>query len=186
MWIVDNHYTIYKENKAVQERVIIVKKEDYSVITETIEGDFSSATDTELITEVLEVFYQKIYMNRAEKEEIQKLKKINQEQSKQLEKSEDLLTKTNLAMFEMTDKVLTNEEKLDYLYRHLKVEFVAEESEETVEKEEVTEHTETESTEERNTSETTETSEKVSEPETAVEPEKVGDGHAGSSTEATV
>lgn len=182
MWIVDNHYTIYKENKAVQERVIIVKKEDYSVITETIEGDFSSATDTELITEVLEVFYQKIYMNRAEKEEIQKLKKINQEQSKQLEKSEDLLTKTNLAMFEMTDKVLTNEEKLDYLYRHLKVEFVAEDESEAEKKEEEV----TESTEERNTSETTETYEKVSEPETAVEPEKVGDGHAESSTEATV
>lgn len=70
MWKVEHHYSI-QVTTGKAEFISIKREEPYCVITDTLNGDYSKASDELLIHEVLEAFYKTTYINRAETEAFQ-------------------------------------------------------------------------------------------------------------------
>lgn len=78
MYKIQNNYCNRDADGNVVSHTIAIKQdEEYALIERTLAGDFSNKTDDELVEAVLEKFYQDTYLNRAEKESIEELKKLN-------------------------------------------------------------------------------------------------------------
>lgn len=106
MFNIQNHYINKNSDGDIVSHTIAIKRNDeYAFIECTILGRHTDKTDDELVSLVLEKFYQDTYYNRAEKETITQLKDINKKQNKVIENAIKTINMTKNSVFELTEFV---------------------------------------------------------------------------------
>ena len=118
------------EGRVLTTIVSIFSTTSGTIIEVTLQGDFLTKNEDEIVHEALEQFYQDTYPNRAENEKFQKMEKVLKESTEALDTTRKTLAKSIVKEFEYETNFHDIDSKLEFLAKHLNVAYPEIEDEE--------------------------------------------------------
>lgn len=109
------------EGRVLSTIVSIFSTTSGTIIEVTLQGDFLTKNEDEIVHEALEQFYQDTYPNRAENEKFQKMEKVLKESTEALDTTRKTLAKSVIKEFEYETNFHDIDSKLEFLAKHLNV-----------------------------------------------------------------
>lgn len=101
-----------------------------TIIEVTLQGDFLTKNEDEIVHEALEQFYQDTYPNRAENEKFQKMEKVLKESNEALDTTRKTLAQSVVKEFEYDTNFKDIDSKLEFLAKHFNIAYPEVEDEE--------------------------------------------------------
>lgn len=115
--------TYDSEGKVLTTIVSIFSTTSGTVIEVTLQGDFMTKGEDEIVHEALEQFYQDTYPNRAENEKFQKMEKVLKESTEALDTTRKTLAQSVVKEFEYETNFHDIDSKLEFLAKHFNIEY---------------------------------------------------------------
>lgn len=109
------------EGRVLTTIVSIFSTTSGTIIEVTLQGDFLTKNEDEIVHEALEQFYQDTYPNRAENEKFQKMEKVLKESTEALDTTRKTLAQSVVKEFEYETNFHDIDSKLAFLAKHLNV-----------------------------------------------------------------
>ena len=109
------------EGRVLTTVVSIFSTTSGTIIEVTLQGDFLTKNEDEIVHEALEQFYQDTYPNRAENEKFQKMEKVLKESTEALDTTRKTLAQSVVKEFEYETNFHDIDSKLEFLAKHLNV-----------------------------------------------------------------
>ena len=122
------------EGRVLTTIVSIFSTTSGTIIEVTLQGDFLTKNEDEIVHEALEQFYQDTYPNRAENEKFQKMEKVLKESTEALDTTRKTLAQSVVKEFEYETNFHDIDAKLAFLAKHLNVAYPEIEDDEEDEK----------------------------------------------------
>lgn len=122
--------TYDSEGRVLTTIVSIFSTTSGTVIEVTLQGDFMTKGEDEIVHEALEQFYQDTYPNRAENEKFQKMEKVLKESTEALDTTRKTLAQSVVKEFEYETNFHDIDSKLEFLAKHFNIEYPDVEDEE--------------------------------------------------------
>ena len=149
------------EGRVLTTIVSIFSTTSGTIIEVTLQGDFLTKNEDEIVHEALEQFYQDTYPNRAENEKFQKMEKVLKESTEALDTTRKTLAQSVVKEFEYETNFHDIDSKLEFLAKHLNVAYPEIEDEEEEKEDKVKEEKEHEQEHEKETTTQPESSQPV-------------------------
>lgn len=153
--------TYDSEGRVLTTIVSIFSTTSGTIIEVTLQGDFLTKNEDEIVHEALEQFYQDTYPNRAENEKFQKMEKVLKESTEALDTTRKTLAQSVVKEFEYETNFHDIDSKLEFLAKHLNVAYPEIEDEEEEKEDKVKEEKEHEQEHEKETTTQPESSQPV-------------------------
>ena len=124
----------YDSNGAVLTTIVcIFSTSSGTVIETTLQGDYLSKSEDELVQLALEPFYQDTYPNKAENEKFSAMDKVLKEATTTLDTTRKMLAQSVVKEFEYESNFEDIDSKLEFLAKHLNITYPAKEDEDETE-----------------------------------------------------
>ena len=124
----------YDSNGAVLTTIVcIFSTSSGTVIETTLQGDYLSKSEDELVQLALEQFYQDTYPNKAENEKFSAMDKVLKEATTTLDTTRKMLAQSVVKEFEYESNFEDIDSKLEFLAKHLNITYPAKEDEDETE-----------------------------------------------------
>ena len=149
------------EGRVLTTIVSIFSTTSGTIIEVTLQGDFLTKNEDEIVHEALEQFYQDTYPNRAENEKFQKMEKVLKESTEALDTTRKTLAQSVVKEFEYETNFHDIDAKLAFLAKHLNVAYPEIEDEEEEKEDKAKEEKEHEQEHEKETTTQPESSQPV-------------------------
>ena len=122
--------TYDSEGRVLTTVVSIFSTTSGTILEVTLQGDFTSKAEDEIVHEALEQFYQDTYPNRAENEKFQKMEKVLKESNEALDTTRKTLAQSVVKEFEYDTNFKDIDAKLEFLAKHFSLAYPEVEDEE--------------------------------------------------------
>lgn len=132
--------TYDSEGRVLTTVVSIFSTTSGTIIEVTLQGDFTTKGEDEIVHEALEQFYQDTYPNRAENEKFQKMEKVLKESTEALDTTRKTLAQSVVKEFEYETNFHDIDSKLEFLAKHFNIEYPDVEDDEPAEEKEEAEN----------------------------------------------